>query len=108
MPPAVAVAVVQVESNYNPNTQGRHGEIGLMQIKYDTARDLGYDGTAAELYDPETNLRFGMKYLAAAQKVGGGELCGMMFKYQAGLYATELKPSNIQYCDRVRAAMGQG
>lgn len=108
VPVPVATAVVQVESNYNPNTRGRHGEIGLMQIKYETARDLGYDGTVADLYDPDTNLRFGMKYLAAAQKAGGGQLCGMMFKYQAGLYATELKPANVEYCDRVRTAMGEG
>lgn len=108
VPVSVADAVVEVESNYNPATRGRQGEIGLMQIKLQTARELGYEGTAAELFDPETNLKYGMKYLAKAQKAGGGQLCGTMFKYQAGLYATQQTPSNVAYCDRVRVAMANG
>ena len=40
--PALVHAVIQVESNYKPNSKGRAGEIGLMQIKPATARMMGY------------------------------------------------------------------
>ena len=108
VPVKVAAAVVEVESGYNPATRGRQGEIGLMQIKLQTARELGYDGTAADLYDPDTNLRYGMMYLAAAQKAGGGELCGTMLKYQAGMYAKTTTPANAAYCAHVQQIIARG
>ena len=37
-----------------------------MQIKLATARGLGYTGDAAGLRDPDTNLTYGIKYLAGA------------------------------------------
>src|SRR5690606_3188148 len=64
VPIALAHAVVTVESNYRANARGRAGEVGLMQIKPATARMMGYSGSVKGLYDPETNIRFGMKYLA--------------------------------------------
>src|SRR5262245_44447294 len=36
-PPEVTDAVVQVESAYNPNVVGAVGEIGLMQVRPETA-----------------------------------------------------------------------
>ena len=38
VPAALANAVVRVESNYKSNVTGRAGEVGLMQIKYQTPR----------------------------------------------------------------------
>jgi hypothetical protein len=46
VPLELAHAVVRVESNYNPGLTGRGGTLGLMQIKYATARGIGYSGTA--------------------------------------------------------------
>jgi soluble lytic murein transglycosylase-like protein len=65
--------VVKRESRYNPRAIGRGGTMGLMQIKHGTARALGYAGTAAGLLSPETNLTYGVKYLAGAYKVAGGD-----------------------------------
>lgn len=54
--------MIYVESRYNPAAQGSAGEIGLMQIKPSTARDMGFDPQT--LWDPATNIACGMKYLA--------------------------------------------
>ena len=59
VPFALANAVVRVESNYRPNMTGSAGEIGLMQIKLETARGLGYTGSRQALYNPETNIQLG-------------------------------------------------
>jgi soluble lytic murein transglycosylase-like protein len=37
-----------------------------MQIKLATARSRGYTGDAEGLRDPDTNLAYGVKYLAGA------------------------------------------
>ena len=40
----------------------------MMQIKLETARGLGYTGTAEGLLDPETNLAYAVKYLAGRSR----------------------------------------
>ena len=44
-----------------------------MQIKHGTARALGYAGTPAGLLSAETNLTYGVRYLAGAYKVANGD-----------------------------------
>jgi soluble lytic murein transglycosylase-like protein len=105
VPPALAHAVIRVESNYRPNVTGRAGEIGLMQIKPATARMMGYSGSAKGLYDPETNIRYGMKYLAKAQAVGDGTTCGTILKYNAGHGAKRMNPISANYCAKVQRIM---
>lgn len=102
VPAELAHAIVKVESNYNPKAKGSHGEIGLMQIKPATARDLGYEGTAAGLHDPKTNLEWGMKYLAGAHEKAGGDLCGTVLRYNAGHNAKRMNPVSRKYCDKVK------
>jgi soluble lytic murein transglycosylase-like protein len=104
VPAALANAVVRVESNYNPRVTGRAGEVGLMQIKYQTARGLGYTGTRAALYDPATNLEWGMRYLAGAQRLAGGSLCGTLARYQGGHGTRDARTSH-NYCGRVHTAL---
>jgi soluble lytic murein transglycosylase-like protein len=92
---------VRVESNFNPRARGSAGEIGLMQIKPATARMMGYRGGAKGLYDPETNIKFGMKYLAMAHDLGGGTTCGTILKYNAGHGAKRMNPVSKRYCGKV-------
>jgi soluble lytic murein transglycosylase-like protein len=108
VPVALANAVVQIESRYNPRVTGRAGEIGLMQIKLQTARAMGYTGSRAGLYDPETNIKYGMKYLAGAHKLGGGSTCGTILKYQGGHYAKRMQAGTRKYCARVQQLMARG
>ncbi len=65
VPFALADAFVRVESRYNPRASSA-GNYGLMQIRHQTARGMGYSGRRSGLLDAETNARYGMKYLAQA------------------------------------------
>ncbi|MBZ9883942.1 transglycosylase SLT domain-containing protein [Mesorhizobium sp. CA10] len=105
VPVSLASAVIKIESNYRPNLVGSAGEIGLMQIKPATARMMGYTGSAKGLFDPDTNIKYGMKYLAMAQGLGGGTTCGTILKYNAGHGATRMNPISAAYCSKVKVQM---
>ncbi|CAN0655943.1 transglycosylase SLT domain-containing protein [Nitratireductor aquimarinus] len=106
VPVSLANAVVRVESNYRANARGAAGEIGLMQIKPATARMMGYSGSSKGLYNPETNIKYGMKYLAKAHKLGGGSTCGTILKYNAGHGAKRMNPISSRYCSKVKQILG--
>lgn len=98
----LAHAVISVESNYRPDSRGKAGEVGLMQIKPATAKLMGYSGSVTELFDPETNIEFGMKYLGKAQKLGNGTTCGTILKYNAGHAAKRMNKRSSAYCAKVK------
>ena len=66
--PIFLMAVIQNESSFNPHMKGSAGEIGLMQIKPDTAEwiaktyKLEYTG-AQSLYNPAINIRIGAAFM---------------------------------------------
>jgi soluble lytic murein transglycosylase-like protein len=97
--------VVRVESDWDSDLTGFAGEIGLMQIKPETARDMGFRGEDSALYDPETNIRWGVAYLAAGYKLAGGDLCQTVLKYNSGHQATKMTDAAGAYCGRVRTIM---
>jgi soluble lytic murein transglycosylase-like protein len=107
VPFALANAVVMLESRYNARASNR-GNFGLMQIRLGTARSLGYTGNATGLLNPETNARFGMKYLAQAYRLAGGDTCRTIMKYQSGHGATRMSAANRSYCAKARTLMAQG
>ncbi|MFV0302119.1 MAG: transglycosylase SLT domain-containing protein [Paracoccus sp. (in: a-proteobacteria)] len=77
--------VVRRESSYNP--AARNGpNLGLMQIQAPTARTMGFQGAAEQLFDADTNLRFGVKYLRGAWIVAQGDPDQAMRLYQRGYY----------------------
>ncbi len=108
VPVSLAHAVIRVESNYRSNARGSAGEIGLMQIKPATARMMGYSGSAKGLYDPDTNIRYGMKYLAMAHELGGGDTCGTILRYNAGHAARRMNPVSAAYCSKVKRHLAGG
>jgi soluble lytic murein transglycosylase-like protein len=57
--PALVLAVVQVESNFNANARSPKNAQGLMQLIPETAERFG----VRDVWDPEENLRGGMAYL---------------------------------------------
>jgi soluble lytic murein transglycosylase-like protein len=77
--------VVRRESNFNPQAYNR-GHWGLMQIKHQTARGMGYRGEASGLLDAETNLIYSVKYLRGAYLVAGGDERRADRLYQSGYY----------------------
>lgn len=108
VPVSLAHAVIRVESNYRPDARGKAGEIGLMQIKPATARMMGYSGSAKGLFNPETNIKWGIKYLAKAHELSGGTTCGTILKYNAGHGAKRMNPISAAYCKKVQSHLGSG
>lgn len=85
VPESLVRRVVQRESGFNPGA--RNGPYyGLMQIRHDTARSMGYSGSAAGLLDAETNLKYAVKYLRGAYVVAGYNSDGAMRNYARGYY----------------------
>jgi soluble lytic murein transglycosylase-like protein len=105
LPTELVRAVVRVESNWDPELTGLAGEIGLMQILPATAHDLGFVDSDEALYEPETNIRWGVRYLAEAYRIAGGDLCQTVLKYNAGHGATKMTAATTNYCTKVRSYM---
>ncbi len=77
----IALKVVQHESGFNCRALGRAGELGPLQIKYATAKGLGYRGPKSALRSCGAGLEWGMKHLALAIRSGG------VWKHNQGLAA---------------------
>ncbi len=103
----LAHGVVMVESRYRPRATGAGRYIGLTQISHRTARGIGYRGSASGLYDPDTNLRFGMKYLGQALRQAKGDYCLAVSKYQGGHGVRRVTRSGSAYCGKVRRHIAQ-
>jgi Transglycosylase SLT domain len=86
VPETLVHRVIVRESKYQPGLVGRGGTIGLMQIKLATARSVGYQGNAEGLRDPDTNLAFGVKYLAGAYRAANGDHDRAVHYYASGYY----------------------
>jgi soluble lytic murein transglycosylase-like protein len=100
LPIPLADAVVRVESTYNPRASNGVN-LGLTQISFATARALGYAGSRDGLFDPETNLRYGLRYLAGAYRLAKGDTCGTILRYQAGHRAVTMTSAARAYCAKV-------
>jgi soluble lytic murein transglycosylase len=66
--PIFVMSIIEYESSFNPKSRGDFGEIGLMQIKPDTAKwiaqkyDIPWRGKKS-LFDPCFNVKVGTAYL---------------------------------------------
>ncbi|TNF64981.1 MAG: lytic transglycosylase domain-containing protein [Rhodobacteraceae bacterium] len=85
VPRSLVHRVVIRESTHNP--AARNGPyMGLMQIHPNTARGMGYQGSAEGLLDAETNLKYAVKYLRGAWLVSGGNPDAAVMWYARGYY----------------------
>ncbi|MGE3830768.1 MAG: transglycosylase SLT domain-containing protein [Parvibaculaceae bacterium] len=85
VPETLIRRIIKRESNYDPSAYSR-GHWGLMQIKHQTAQSMGYRGSAKGLLDAETNLIYGVKYLAGAYLVADGNEARAVRFYSSGYY----------------------
>lgn len=85
VPVSLVRRVVKRESTFNP--AARNGPYyGLMQIRHDTARGLGYQGNAQGLLNAETNLTYAVKYLKGAYVTARGDHDKAVRFYSRGYY----------------------
>jgi len=90
LPESLVRRVIKRESNYHPKAYNA-GNWGLMQIRHGTAKAMGYKGPAKGLLDPETNLKYAVKYLAGAYLVAGGNENRAVRLYSSGYYYSAKK-----------------
>ncbi len=95
VPTWFAMRIAKVESNYNPLVTGGEGEIGVFQLKCQTARGIGYSGSCSGLYNPATNVQYGLKYLSMAVKSSHGNLKLAASKHNGGLGRKSLVPRYV-------------
>lgn len=105
LPAEFALAVMEIESLFDPGARGGDGEIGLMQVMPATARLMGFRGTLDDLAEPRTNIALGVRYLAGAFRLAGGDLCTTVIKYRAGHAETRFSALSVRYCLRARAIL---
>jgi soluble lytic murein transglycosylase-like protein len=85
VPEAFVHRIVMRESRYNPRLVHNHC-LGLMQIKYATARGMGYRGEARGLLDPQINLTYAVPYLANAYRLADGNEDRATALFRGGYY----------------------
>jgi hypothetical protein len=102
LPADIAEAVVSIESGYNSAVVGSVGEVGLMQVRPETAAMLGFRGNSAELAEPDINIHYGVIYLSRAWRLAGGDLCRALMKYRAGHGEESMTSRSQVYCNRAR------
>jgi soluble lytic murein transglycosylase-like protein len=68
LPPKLLSSLCYVESKHNINAinYDDNGEdsIGICQVKWSTAKSLGYEGSYHDLYDPHNNIKYAAMFLA--------------------------------------------
>ena len=85
VPVALVRRVVKRESTFNP--AAKNGPyLGLMQIRHDTAKGMGYQGNAKGLLNAETNLTYAVKYLKGAYLTASGDHDKAVRFYSRGYY----------------------
>ncbi|MBN1282683.1 MAG: transglycosylase SLT domain-containing protein [Proteobacteria bacterium] len=92
--PLLVWSVMKNESNFRPRVISPAGAVGLMQLMPTTAQRLaagsgGEGNSREELYDPATNIAFGVTYLGMLAQMFGGNAVAMIASYNAGEEAVE-------------------
>ena len=95
VPTWFALRIAQVESGYNPGARGSAGEIGVFQLKCQTARGLGYRGSCGGLYNAATNVQYGLKHLGLAVRSSKGNLKLAASKHNGGLGRKRIVPRYV-------------
>lgn len=89
MDSALIASVIMNESRFKNDVHSPRGAIGLMQIMPETgawiALELGEEGFSVEkLHEPETNIRYGVWYLAELMHAFAGNDILALAAYNAG------------------------
>jgi soluble lytic murein transglycosylase-like protein len=102
-------AVVQAESNFNPNAISRKGAVGLMQLMPETAQGMG----VSDPFHPTENLEAGARHLRRLMDKYNGKLALALSAYNAGEKAVDRYkgippfPETRDYVKKVLKAYGK-
>ncbi|MDP8255922.1 MAG: lytic transglycosylase domain-containing protein [Candidatus Alcyoniella australis] len=81
--PYLALALIETESSLNPYAASPAGALGLTQMLPATARRFGVEN----IWDPEQNVRGGLRYLKFLLGIFDGDLRLALAAYNAGIPA---------------------
>ncbi|MBQ4335074.1 MAG: lytic transglycosylase domain-containing protein [Myxococcaceae bacterium] len=101
----LALAVMAVESNFEPRAVSKAGAQGLMQLMPATAAELSVE----DPFDPEQNISGGVRYLRYLTDLFEGDLTRVIAAYNAGPNAVSRAggvpnfPETRAYLARVQA-----
>ena len=91
--PAFIAAIILRESSYEPDAISSVGARGLMQVMNNTYefinRKLNDGATFDDMFDPETNIRYGCWYIGYLSKIFNGDPVKIACAYHAG-------PNNVK------------
>jgi len=82
--PNLAFRLVRVESRFSPRAKSKAGALGLTQVLPSTARLYEPGLTIEQLYDRDTNLRLGFRYLRDLLERYNGHLETALLAYNRG------------------------
>ncbi len=100
VPESLVHRVVHRESKYDPKAYHKNGYWGLMQIKYATAKSMGYQGKPEGLLDAETNLKYAIKYLRGAWLVADNQNDNAIKLYARGYYNDAKRKDMLQVLEK--------
>ncbi|MGQ0766108.1 MAG: transglycosylase SLT domain-containing protein [Gemmatimonadota bacterium] len=112
--PELAFPLIRLESRFDERATSSAGAIGLAQVMLGTARGFDKTMTAERLYDRETNLRIGFRYLRQLIRWQRGDVQMALLAYNRGPAAVEtarelaLDPSNGYESVILRGYRGRG
>ncbi|MEM9174881.1 MAG: lytic transglycosylase domain-containing protein [Myxococcota bacterium] len=87
--PALVQAIMREESHYRVDARSSVGALGLLQLMPSTASQLARENDRADfvvedLFDPETNIALGARYLDQLSRRFDGRLSAAIASYNAG------------------------
>ena len=86
VPPALALALARVESNFDPRAVSPVGAKGVMQLMPKTAREV-FGVREEELWNPRLNIQLGIGYLEQLHDQYGGRWDLALSHYNGGTLA---------------------
>lgn len=92
--PDLAFRLVRVESEFNERATSNVGAVGLTQVMPETAKWFQKNVTRAGLYDRQTNLRVGFRYLRTLIKEQKGNVKMALLVYNRGPVAVQAARAN--------------